>query len=368
MKKISGADYAPKSEIPCVEPGIKYNIAAVGIDHGHIFGMIEGLTSAGATLKYIVDVNDVNSNHAKRLKDSYPEAEIITESEIVFNDPEINLVCTSAINSERSKIAISAMENDKDIFSDKPAITSLKAFEEIVKTIKKTGHKFYVYYGELIHNESALYAQEQIRLGRIGKVIQVIGTGPHREGPIGSRADWFYDHDQFGGILTDIGSHQVAQYLAFSNANTATIKYSHVGNYAHQQHPGFEDFGEFSIIGDNGSSGYFRVDWFTPTGLSSWSDGRIFILGTEGTIELRKYCDIAIDEHGENNVYIATKDGEEYINVTAKVGFDYFKKIIEDSMDKSLNILDQANILEPTKIALLAQNNAELISWKNENK
>lgn len=51
-------------------------------------------------------------------------------------------------------------------------------------------------------------------------------------------------------------------------------------------------------MGNNGAMGYFRVDWFTPDGLSTWGDGRTFILGTEGYIELRKYVDLAKEEKG----------------------------------------------------------------------
>jgi hypothetical protein len=57
-------------------------------------------------------------------------------------------------------------------------------------------------------------------------------------------------------------------------------------------HPKFEDFGDMMLTGDGGA-GYVRVDWFTPDGLPTWGDGRLFILGTEGYIELRKYVDIA---------------------------------------------------------------------------
>jgi hypothetical protein len=46
------------------------------------------------------------------------------------------------------------------------------------------------------------------------------------------------------------------------------------------------------VLGDRGT-GYIRVDWYSPDGLGTWGDGRLFILGTEGYIELRKYIDIA---------------------------------------------------------------------------
>ena len=40
------------------------------------------------------------------------------------------------------------------------------------------------------------------------------------------------------------------------------------------------------LRGDNGASGYARVDYFTPKGLGAWGDVRFTILGTEGYIEV----------------------------------------------------------------------------------
>ena len=52
------------------------------------------------------------------------------------------------------------------------------------------------------------------------------------------------------------------------------------------------DFGEINLTG-NGGHGYIRLDWFTPKALTTWGDGRLFILGDKGFIEIRKYTDLA---------------------------------------------------------------------------
>ena len=98
---------------------------------------------------------------------------------------------------------------------------------------------------------------------------------------------------------------------------------SQVANYNHPEYPELEDFGETNLVADNGASCYFRVDWFTPDGLGSWGDGRTFILGTDGYIELRKYLDLARDPEG-NQVYLVNGDSEQHMQVTGKVGFPYF--------------------------------------------
>ena len=72
--------------------------------------------------------------------------------------------------------------------------------------------------------------------------------------------------------------------------------HSKVGNYNCPEHPDFQDFGDATLLTDNGATFYCRVDWFTPQGLGSWGDGRTIILGTDGYIELRKYLDVARDK------------------------------------------------------------------------
>ena len=68
------------------------------------------------------------------------------------------------------------------------------------------------------------------------------------------------------------------------------------------------------VIAGNGGTGYVRVDWFTPDGLSTWGDGRLFVLGTEGYIELRKYINVASDLSGGNHLYIVDKKQARYID------------------------------------------------------
>ena len=106
------------------------------------------------------------------------------------------------------------------------------------------------------------------------------------------RPDWFWEPEQYGGILCDIGSHQVDQFLFYTGSTVAEVVASQMANVRHPDHPQFQDFGDMMLHG-NGGFGYVRLDWFTPDGLGTWGDGRLFILGTDGYIELRKYADIA---------------------------------------------------------------------------
>src|SRR6185312_8257524 len=151
---------------------------------------------------------------------------------------------------------------------------------------------------------------------------------PGDSGGGGGRPDWFWNDAQYGGILCDIGSHQVDQFLYYTGCTEAEVVASQIANVAHHDHPHFQDFGDMVLRGNRGF-GYVRLDWFTPNGLGTWGDGRLFILGTDGYIEVRKYTDVAVEPqvdgllkytnggvqkpHG-NNLFLVDKDGARYID------------------------------------------------------
>jgi predicted dehydrogenase len=219
--------------------------------------------------------------------------------------------------------------------------------------VAKTGRKYFVYYGERLHNEAAMFATDLLQQGVIGRVLQVVNLAPHRLSLM-SRPDWFWVREKFGGILCDIGSHQFEQFLAYSGAKDATILNATIANYGNPTHPEFEDFGDANLLGDNGSTQYVRVDWFTPDGLSTWGDGRTFVLGTKGTIELRKYVDIAREKTGDH-VYLFDGKGEQHIACAGKVGFRFFGEFILDCLNRTEKAMTQAHAFKAAELSLKAQ-------------
>ncbi|HTV18368.1 MAG TPA: Gfo/Idh/MocA family oxidoreductase, partial [Polyangiaceae bacterium] len=349
FQKADGASYAPKGKPnPVVKPG-EFTIAAAYLDHGHITGQCNGLTEAGATLKW---VHDPDPKKVADFLQKFPGTKVAESLDIILKDPEVKLVTSAAIPSQRGPVGIRVLESGRDYFADKPPFTTLEQLEQARAAVAKTGKKYMVYFSERLHNESAMFATDLVQQGAVGRVRQVIGLGPHREGK--GRPDWFYEHDKYGGILCDIGSHQFEQFLTYSGSTDATILHAAVANYAHPDHPGLEDFGEASLLGNNGATNYVRVDWFTPAGLSTWGDGRLIILGEKGYIELRKYVDVARDKTG-NHVYIVDEKGEQHLEVDGKVGFRFFGEFILDCIHRTEKAMTQAHAFKAAELCLKAQ-------------
>lgn len=345
-----GMHHAPRAKPrPVVRPG-DFVFAATHLDHGHIHGQCNGLVEAGATLRW---VHDTDPDRAQALAAKHPGARVARALDQILDDPEVRLVAAAAIPDLRGPLGCRIMEAGKDYFTDKTPFTTLGQLDQARAVAARTGRKYACYFSERLHVESAMYATDLVQQGAIGRVIQVIGLGPHRLNAH-SRPAWFFQRARYGGILCDIGSHQFEQFLTFAGASDATVVHAAVGNYAHPDHPELEDYGEANLIGDNGATNHVRVDWLTPAGLGTWGDGRTIILGTQGYIELRKYLDVARDPAGDH-LYLVDQHGEHHLEVAGKVGYRFFGELILDCLQRTERAMTQRHIFKAAELCLRAQ-------------
>jgi len=356
MSKSDGMNYAPHGKsAPVCGPG-DFPFAAVGLDHGHIFGQCNGLIEAGADLRY---VHDPDPKKVAGFIEKYPQAKPVANLETILDDPAIRLVAAAAVPCDRGPLGVRVMEAEKDYFTDKTPFTSLDQLVKARESVAVTGRKYMVYFSERLHVECAVYAGELIAGGAIGRVAQVIGLGPHRlNAP--SRPAWFFERAKYGGILCDIGSHQIEQFLFYSGAKDAKVTEARIANYANPAYPEFEDYGHANLLADNGATNHFRVDWFTPDGLRTWGDGRTIILGTKGYIELRKYIDVARDTGGDQ-LFIVNAEGEKHLSLAGKVGFPFFGQLILDCLNRTENAMSQRHVFKAAELCLKAQAQAQRI-------
>ncbi len=357
MGSGDGMNYAPRAKAEkVVEPGA-FRVGAVGLDHGHIYGMCHGLEDAGAGIAAVYDPDPAK---IEAFVNAFPGCEAAESEDAVLGRADLQMIASAAVTADRGPLGLRVMDHGKHYFSDKAPFTTFEQLEAARAKVAETGLIWGVCYSERVQNESAVFAGQLIEEGAIGTVLQVIGMGPHRLGA-SARPAWFFEKARYGGILTDIGSHQIEQFLFFAGAKDARLLHSKVANFNHPEYPELEDFGDATLVGDNGATSYFRVDWFTPKGLSTWGDGRTFILGTEGYIELRKYTDVAREPQGDQ-VYIVNGEGEKHLSVGGKVGFPYFGQLILDCMNGTDNAMPQAHTFKAAELCLVAQRDAERIT------
>jgi predicted dehydrogenase len=333
------------------QPQIRFS--AVGLNHGHIYGQVNLLLRAGAEL---VSFYAVEPELAAAFGESYPQARLAGSAREILEDESIQLVVSAGIPDERAPLGVAVMRHGKDYMSDKPAFTSLDQLAEARQSQAETGQIFSICYSERFENPASVRAGELVGCGAIGKVVQTIGMGPHRTN-LPTRPAWFFQRERYGGILADIASHQMDQFLFYTGATSAEVTAAQVANYKHPQYPGLEDFGEAMLRGsrDNGEqvSGYVRVDWYTPDGLETWGDGRLFILGTEGYIEARKYTDLA-GRVGGNHLFWVDHEGTHYEDCTGGE-LPYGRLLIADILNRTQTAMTQEHCFRASELALQAE-------------
>ncbi|MCL4301197.1 MAG: Gfo/Idh/MocA family oxidoreductase [Anaerolineae bacterium] len=331
------------------QPAVRF--AVIGLNHGHIYGQTDLLLQAGAEfISFYAAEPDLIAQFAPR----YSQARQARSAEEILEDDSLHLIVSAAIPNERAPLGIAAMRHGKDFMSDKPGFTSLDQLAEARRVQAETGRIYSIYFGERFENRATIKAGELVQAGAIGRVVQTVGLGPHRLN-LPSRPGWFFQRAQYGGILTDIASHQIDQFLYFTGSTEAQVVAAQVANYNHPQYPELEDFGDLIIRG-NGGTGYIRVDWYTPDGLSTWGDGRLTILGTEGYIELRKYCDLA-GRPGGNHLFLVDQAGTTYLDCNG-LDLPYGRQLLSDIINRTETAMPQAHCFLASELALKAQQQA----------
>ncbi len=339
----------------------KYHIkfGVCGMSHDHIYGMIGAVERGGGEL---VSAWGGEEDKLAAFKSQFPDVKIVRTQEEILDDPSIQLVMSSQIANERAPIGVKAMKQGKDFLSDKPGITTLDQLAAVRQTIGETGRIYAIMYSELLEVKAAVYAGELVKEGAIGKVIQTINIAPHQifqhggvAGGGSGRPEWFWHESQFGGILCDIGSHQIDQFLFYTGSTEAEVVESQVANLRHPEHPEFQDFGDMVLRGNKGFS-YVRLDWFTPDGLGTWGDGRLFILGTDGYIEVRKYANVAVSHQG-NNLFMVDKDVARSVDCN-NMPLPFGPQFVADIVNRTHVAQDQDQCLLAAELSVKAQMNA----------
>jgi len=335
-----------------VKRSLKFSV--IGVNHDHIYVQVEAARRGGGELvSFYAKEPELAANFNKH----YPDVKLARSEKEILEDPSIKLILSASIPADRAPLGIEVMRHGKDFMVDKPGMTTLEQLAEVRSAQKSTQRIYSIMYSERFENRATVHAADMVRAGAIGRVLQTIGTGPHRMNP-SQRPAWFFERERYGGILCDIGSHQFDQFLYFTNSTKAEIIASQVGNLNHSQYPGVEDFGDVMLRGDHGT-GYIRVDWFTPDGLATWGDGRLFVLGTDGYLEVRKNIDIAGRNLGSHLFHVDQK-GTRYIDCQ-DVPLPYGEQLINDVLDRTDTAMNQEHCFYAMELALKAEKQAQRI-------
>jgi predicted dehydrogenase len=339
-------------QTPARAPRLRFGV--IGVNHSHINGQVQTVMRGGGQLvSFYAKEPDLVAAFAKR----FPDAKAARSEQEVLEDSSIQLIVSAGIPNERAPLGIKAMDHGKDFMVDKPAATTLVQLAELRRVQARTKRLFSVLI-ERHESKTINKAGDLIRAGAIGQVVQTAGLAPHKMSPE-TRAPWFFKREQYGGILCDLASHNLDAYLFLTSSTRAEIVASQVGNVHHPQYPELEDFGDVMLNGDGGS-GYIRVDWFSPAGLSTYGDSRLTIIGTDGYIELRKTIDIA-GRPGGDHLFLVDQKGPRYIDCS-DVPLPYAERLVDDVINRTTTTDSQSRTFLAMQLGLEAENRAKRVT------
>jgi len=321
--------------------------AAIGLDHRHVYDLTAGLLAEGAVCAgYNPDTTDprVLAGFRKR----FPDVPAV-ETERLLDDPAIDFIVLSARPCDRADLAIAAMRRGKDVMSDKPGVTTMAQLDAVRRAVAETGRIWSICVGR-VASPAIQAALQVVRSGELGRLVQVVSLAPHRLNRA-LRPGWFFDKPAYGGIINDIGVHAIDTFLAFADAPDAEIASATIGAFGTDP-PGFEDFAEL-ILQTPAVRGYCRMDWFTPDGLPTWGDGRLFLVGSEGSLELRKNLDIE-GRPGTDHMFVANRTGTRYVDCSG-LPVTYYRDFLTSLTTRSF---DPEPVFTMCRLALTAQASA----------
>jgi len=329
-------------------PPVRFGI--LGLAHLHVFGMTGLLREAGAELVAFHGDASMMDGFGRL----FPGARAVADPRAILEDDTIGLVLCADVPSRRAATGSEAMRHGKDFFVDKPAALTRAELAELRRAREETGRLCAIFYSERLTSRATGRALALVRAGAIGEVVETVGLGPHQLG-LTARPDWFFDPARSGGILGDLASHQMDQFLTFTDSREAEVVAAEVANRANPDRPGFEDYGSALVRGDRGT-GYVRVDWYTPDGLGTWGDVRLVVLGTEGTIEVRKNVDPA-GRPGADHLILVDAHETRHIDCS-RDPLDFGARLLADVVERTETALPHARAFQAQDLALTAQERA----------
>lgn len=343
--RVERRERARRAPTQSARPVVKFGV--VGLNHGHVYSQVETVLANGGEL---VSVYAREPELVAQFTKRYPKAAVARTELEVLEDASIQLVVSAAIPDERAPLGIRVMQAGKDFMVDKPGVTSLAQLAEVRKVQAATRRIYSILYGGRLESPATQRAVELVHGGAIGEVVHTMGLGPHKIGA--NRPAWFWDKAKFGGVIGDLGTHQVDYFLTFTRAGTAEVVASQVGNLHHPDRPRFEDFGDAMLRSPSGS-GYFRVDWFTPDGVASFGDSRLTVMGTDGFIEVRPNLDLA-GRPGGGHVFLV--DQKETRHIDARdTPLPYGARLMDDIVNRTETAMSQAHAFLVAELVLEAQ-------------
>jgi len=319
----------------------RLRFAVVGMNHEHVFRMVQAVRAGGGELAMIYDP-DPNPTHGKKFLRENSQVPRAREEREVLEATSIALVVSAALPTKRAQIGIRVMRAGKDFLADKGGFLKLDDLAEARRVQAATKRIYAISYNERLLLPVSLKIDELLKAGAIGKVTHMWGFGPHGLLGHGPREPWFWQRAARGGILADVGAHQADQFIHYVGAKDARVLGAYTGNFENPDHPEFEDFGRvwFQSAGGTGEAMLTFYTGKSPGFL-------LHLYGTEGHLEIAK--------HAGRITLVKPNGTRREFTVDTKTPCPFGTQMVDDVLHRTETVMPQAHVFLASELAVRAQ-------------
>jgi predicted dehydrogenase len=274
-----------------------------------------------------------------------------------LSDSSIQIIGSSAINSEKIDIIEWCEKYDKHIMVDKPAITDRDKLHRLEAVVER-GH---IQIGMLLTERfrPALHTlKKAIDSAELGRIVSISMRKPHRLRPE-TRAEWHFSKLHNGGVIIDLLVHDFDLLRWLTKQEAVSVQAVMTKNML-PEYPEFWDAASAQVVLDGGAIGLLYSDWHTPEKSWTWGDCRIFVNGTAGSAELRLSGDPSVSGHEE--LYLQITSSEEFTRVPLQ---SPAQTLTEDFMNRIAGqpaLITHTDILAASALTIAADESAVVIN------
>lgn len=258
-------------------------IAFAGLAHNHGRSFLRGMIAVeGVSVVAIYD--DFDKEKAAAFGEEFA-CPVYDDFDEMLEKSGANVLLTADVNAKRPEKIVRAIYAGLDVITDKPMATTREDLDLIEAALKDCPDRRLFLMLTERYTALTWTAKQLIEQGYIGKVSSMIFQRPHRLGAP-ARGAWMFNSRLYGGILNDIGIHDIDLARYFAGCEVQDVMGAFTANRANPRYTDFEDCGQALLRMADGSSAYLQENWLTPDAFPAHGEVKFIVTGTEGQIEM----------------------------------------------------------------------------------
>ena len=235
------------------------------------------------------------SAHEKNIA-SYAEGWPIFDSYTEMLDQiKPDLAVISPVFALTAQPILECAKRNINVFAEKPVAATLNELDQVEKAVKEAGIRFCAMH-YLRYNPAFYLGAQLVKQGEIGEVKMLTGQKSYR---FGTRPDWYWDREVYGGTIPWIGIHAIDWIAHFSGKKFLSVTAQSVG-----ESPEMAALCQFEM--EDGVIAAINLDYYRPALAPTHGDDRVRCAGTKGVLEVRDGKVLLMNDKG-NQVFEPTE-------------------------------------------------------------